>query len=265
MRDPRVAVVTGAAGGIGRAVVEELCGHGFIVEAIDNAGRTTLEESATVPLGDWDALAELISRYPEQVSGHDVDVTNLDALRRVCEHAVSTHGKLDVCVAAAAAIDGGHPLWEMSPAAFGALCEVNITGVWNAMAVSVPHMLRNPSPHDSRFVAIASAAAHTGLFGLAAYGATKHAVVGLVQGLAADLIGTGITAVAVSPGATRTRMLERTASLYGFAEVDEFGRANKLQRILEPEEVAKTVVFCCSPEAGILNGSVVLAAGGVST
>ena len=76
-------------------------------------------------------------------------------------------------------------------------------------------------------------------------------------------MGTGITAVAVSPGATRTPMLERTATLYGVESVEDFRQSNHLRRILEPEEIAKTVAFCCSPEAGILNGSVVVATGGL--
>ena len=88
-------------------------------------------------------------------------------------------------------------------------------------------------------------------------------VVGLVEGLAADLVGTGVTAVAVSPGATRTPMLERTAALYGVENIEDFRQSNHLRRILEPEELAKTVAFCCSPEAGILNGSVVVATGGL--
>lgn len=263
MGDPRVAVVTGAAGGIGLATVKELCRRGYVVVAIDASQWFELAGRSQTHVGALTALEELADRFPGQIRTHDLDVTDRDGLREICEQAEVEHGHVDVCVAAAAIIEGGKALWEMSPDQFADLCEVNITGVWNAMSTVIPLMLRNDAPHDCRFVAIASAAAHRGHFGLAAYGATKHAVVGLVEGAAADLAGTGVTAVAVSPGATRTPMLERTASLYEIESVDEFGRSNHLQRILEPEEMAKTVAFCCSPEAGILNGSVVVATGGL--
>lgn len=263
MGDPRVAVVTGAAGGIGLATVKELCIRGYVVVAIDTsqwferAGRSETHGGALA------VLKELADRFPGQIWAHDLDVTDRGGLREICEQAAVEYGHVDVCVAAAAIVEGGNALWEMSPDQFRDLCSVNITGVWNAMSAVVPLMLRNESPHHCRFVAIASAAAHEGHFGLAAYGATKHAVVGLVEGLAADLVGTGVTAVTVSPGATRTPMLERTAALYGMESVEEFRRSNHLRRILEPEELAQTVAFCCSAEGGILNGSVVVATGGL--
>jgi len=194
MGDPRVAVVTGAAGGIGLATVKELCIRGYVVVAIDTsqwferAGRSETHGGALA------VLKELADRFPGQIWAHDLDVTDRGGLREICEQAAVEYGHVDVCVAAAAIVEGGNALWEMSPDQFRDLCSVNITGVWNAMSAVVPLMLRNESPHHCRFVAIASAAAHEGHFGLAAYGATKHAVVGLVEGLAADLVGTGVTA-----------------------------------------------------------------------
>lgn len=263
MSDPRVAVVTGAAGGIGLAIVEELCTREYVVEAIDTSNEHVSEGPSTADVGGLKALEELAGRFPGQIRAHDLEVTDQDGLRKICEQAAVEHGRVDACVAAAAIIEGGNALWEMSPDQFNDLCEVNIAGVWNAIAAVIPVMLSNAAPQDCRFVAIASAAAHRGHFGLAAYGATKHAVVGLIEGLAADLVGTGITAVAVSPGATRTPMLERTATLYGVENIEDFRQSNHLRRILEPEEIAKTVAFCCSPDAGILNGSVVEATGGL--
>ncbi len=263
MGNPRVAVVTGAAGGIGLAVVEELCHSGYVVVAIDAPHEHETEGHRTTNGGASMVLEELVVRFPDQIRAHNLDVSDRDGLREICERTASEHGHVDACVAAAAIIEGGEALWEMSPDRFGNLCEVNIAGVWNTITAVIPLMLRNNAPQDCRFVAVASAAAHRGHFGLAAYGATKHAVVGLVEGLAADLVGTGVTAVAVSPGATRTPMLERTAALYGVENIEDFRQSNHLRRILEPEELAKTLAFCCSPEAGILNGSVVVATGGL--
>ena len=98
----------------------------------------------------------------------------------------------------------------------------------------------------------------------AIHNVVKHAVVGLVKGVAADLVGTGVTACAVSPGSTRTPMLDATAVLYGMSDVEPFAGNQLLRRLLEPEEVAATIAFCCSREAAPLNGSVVRADRGPS-
>jgi NAD(P)-dependent dehydrogenase (short-subunit alcohol dehydrogenase family) len=99
------------------------------------------------------------------------------------------------------------------------------------------------------------------LFHLSAYNMTKHAVVGLIRGLSADLIATGVTAVAVSPGSTATEMLAATAALYN-VETDALVQHQRLRRVLGPEELAATVAFCCSLEGAALNGGVVSADGG---
>ena len=129
-------------------------------------------------------------------------------------------------------------------------------------AAAVPAMLAGPDPSGCRFVAVASAAGSHGLYHLAAYNAAKHAAVGMVRGLAADLVGTGVTAVAVSPGSTDTAMLAATAALYPDADADDLVGHQLVKRVLSPGEIAATVAFCCSPDGAALNGSVVHADGG---
>jgi SDR family mycofactocin-dependent oxidoreductase len=161
-------------------------------------------------------------------------------------------------------IAGGRPLWETDHDLLDEVWDVDTRGVWNTAAAAVPAMLAGPDPSGGRFVAIASAAAHDGLFGLAAYNVAKHGVIGLVKGLAADLAGTGVTASAVSPGATRTPMLDATADLYGLPDAESFAAHQLIRRLLEPEEVAAAIAFCCSREGVVVNGSVVRADGGFS-
>jgi SDR family mycofactocin-dependent oxidoreductase len=174
-------------------------------------------------------------------------------------------GRLDVAVAAAAVMLGGRPLWETPAAELQTLWDIDVVGVWNTAAASIPAMLAGPDPHGCRFVAVASAAGSHGLFRLAGYNTAKHAVVGLVKGLAADLVGTGVTATAVSPGSTRTDMLAHTATIYDLDDPLEFGTRQLVQRLLEPEEIAAAIAFCCSPEGAVVNGSVVQAHGGFPT
>jgi SDR family mycofactocin-dependent oxidoreductase len=238
----RVALVTGAAGGIGTATVTRLAAQGYAVVGFD--------------LRSVDAA---------QGGLHVVgDVRERSALSSAVALALDTYGRLDVAVAAAAVIAGGQRLWETPPEVLDELLDVDTRGVWNTAAAAIPAMLAGPDPSGCRFVAVASAAAHQGMFGLAAYNVAKHGVVGLVKGLAADLVGTGVTASAVSPGSTRTPMLRATADLYGLEDVDDFAGHQLLRRVLEPDEVAAAIAFCCSREGAAVNGSVVHADGGFS-
>lgn len=153
-------------------------------------------------------------------------------------------------------------MWETAEEQLDLLWDIDAKGVWHTAAAAVPAMLAGPDPAGCRVVAVASAAGSQGLFHLAAYTAAKHAVVGIVRGLAADLTGTGVTAVAVSPGSTRTPMLARTAGLYEDAEVGDLVSRQLLRRVLEPDEIAATIAYCCSRAGAVLNGSVVHADGG---
>lgn len=238
----RVVLVTGAARGIGAATVLRLVAQGDHVVAVDELALPDDTTGRVLPVV--------------------ADVRDRPALAAAVATALDRWGRLDAAVAAAAVVAGGVPLWETPEADLDLLWDVDVKGVWNTAAVTVPVMLAGPDPAGARFVAIASAAGHHGLHHLAAYNAAKHAVVGLVKGLAADLVGTGATACAVSPGSTRTPMLEATAALYGLDDVEVFADNQLLRRILEPDEVAATVAFCCGREGAVLNGSVVHADGG---
>lgn len=256
----KVALVTGAARGIGAATVRRLAADGWYVVAVDSCeGTTTGLPYPLATRDDLDAVAQV-----EGVVAHTADVRRPDELAAAVDLALDRWGRLDAAVAAAAVIAGGRPLWETPEAALDLLWEVDVKGVWNTAAATVPALLSGPDPAGARFVAIASAAGVHGLFHLAAYNTAKHAVVGMVRGLAADLVGTGVTACAVSPGSTRTPMLSATADLYQLPDVGGFAESQLLRRVLEPDEIAATVAFCCSREGAVLNGGVINADGGFS-
>lgn len=266
MSPARVALVTGAARGIGAAVVDALVGRGYRVVAVDSCAADGPERPAGVgyPLATREDLDAVAARHPEQVVARVVDVRDRATLAAVVAEAREPSGGLDAVVAAAAVITGGAPLWETTDEQLAAQWEVTVGGVWNTAAVTVPALLERPEPRTGRFVALASAAAHRGLWGLSAYGAAKHAVVGIVRGLAADLRGTGVSACAVSPGSTDTPMLAATAGLYGLDGAAAFADQQLLGRLLDPGEVGAVVAALCEPEAAVVNGGVVPADGGFS-
>jgi len=258
MTGQRVAVVTGAGRGIGAAVVRRLSADGWAVIAVD---RCADDPDVPYPLAQPRQLKELAESSPS-VRAVEADVRDRTALTEAVELAEQEFGRLDAAVAAAAVILGGGPLWTLSGTQWDTLTGVDVTGVLNLACAAIPALLRRPAPRHGRFVAIASAAAHRGLWGLAGYCAAKHAVLGLMRGLACDLRGTGIAAVTVSPGSTRTDMLHATAALYDLADCGEFARQQLVGRLLEPDEVATVVAWACSPAAGALTGSVLHADGG---
>ncbi|WP_408896514.1 mycofactocin-coupled SDR family oxidoreductase [Nocardioides sp. R1-1] len=259
MSEERVALVTGAARGIGAAVALRLAADGLRVVAVDSCAGVAPDTGAGYPLAGPAQLAEIGERLGDRGVTVAADVRDRGALAAAVARAHADWGRLDVAVAAAAIVAGGRPLWEDD--SLGDLLDVDVVGVWNTAAVTVPAMLAGPDPARCRFVAIASAAGQRGLFHLTAYCSAKHAVVGLVRGLAADLVGTGVTACAVAPGGTRTAMLDATAELYGVAPADLAG--NQLLRdLLDPAELAEVVALCCSDAGRSLNGAVVAADGG---
>ncbi|MCI2423944.1 mycofactocin-coupled SDR family oxidoreductase [Saccharopolyspora sp. K220] len=255
----RVAVVTGAARGIGAAVVERLATEGWRVVAVDVCADIP---GASYPLGTRAQLRTLAERWPDSVRDVAADVRDEAALRKAVAVAEAEFGGLDAAVAAAAVMAGGQPLWETTDEQWGALFDVGVRGVANLARAAVPLLLQRPQPRSGRFVALASSAAHRGLYHLAGYNAAKHAVVGLIRGLATDLRGTGIAATAVSPGSTRTDMLTATAAYYDLPDVEEFSQHQLVERLLEPDEVAAAVCWLCGEEASAITGTVVHADGG---
>lgn len=259
MSAARVAVVTGAARGIGAAITHGLAQDGFTVFAVD-----VCTDDNTLPyrLADKQDLEAVTTSALGDVRPVIADVRDAHALRDLVHDVTVEFGGVDVAVAAAGVIAGGVPLWQTPGADYDVLMDVNVRGVWNLAAATVPAMLRRPEPRSGRFVALASAAAHRALWHLAVYNASKHAVVGLVKGLAADLRGTGISAVAVSPGATDTDMLRATADLYGLLDTAGLARDQLVERVLAPQEVAAVVRWICSSASAAVTGTVVHADGG---
>ena len=251
--DARVAVVTGAARGIGAATVRALVERGWSVVAVDRED-------------DDPRLPYALGRAPsasERVVPCVADVTDAEQLAAAVALAEERFGGLDAMIAAAGVIAGGAPHWELPAEQEQAVLDVDLGGVLNAARVAVPALLRRPEPRAGRFVAVASTAAVRGLPLLAAYCAAKAGVAGFVRALAAELGATGVTANAVAPGSTRTAMLDETARLYGVA-AGQFARQQPLGRLLEPEEVAALIAWLAGPESSGATGGVYPVDGGLA-
>jgi SDR family mycofactocin-dependent oxidoreductase len=262
----RVAVVTGAARGIGAATVLGLAGDGWSVIAVDRAAD---DPRIPYPLGTREELDAVVARAgglgggPGSVLAHVADTTDPVALAAAVALAEERFGGLDAMVAVAGVIAGGTPLWEMPDDQLDAVLSVDLGGPVTAARVGVPALLRRPVPRQGRFLAVASAAATRGLPMLAAYGAAKAGVAGLVRGLAADLAGTGVTANAVCPGSTDTAMLAESARLYELEGTTSFAEQQPVGRLLTPDEVAAALVWLAGTSSSALTGAVIPVDGGL--
>lgn len=255
------AIVTGAARGMGAAVSIQLARDGFdlvLVDAPTQDGRSVLG----YPLGtaaQLDAVAVSCRAHGAVTLPVTGDVRDEGALQRAVR--LIPTGRLRTAVAVAGIIGADKPAWEFTRAELEVDLDTNFHGVANLARAVVPLLLAAP-PGSARFVAVVSTAGETGLPRLAGYVSSKHAALGYVRSLAADLAPLGVTANAVLPGSTRTALLERSARVYGLADVEQFAPHQRLGRLLEPNEIAAAVSWLCSPGATAVTGAAVRVDGG---
>ncbi len=256
---PRLAVVTGAARGIGAATAVALAAENWELLLVD-ACRP--QPGIDYPMPRPDDLLDLADRC--RAAGALAVGTAVVDLGRPGSGAMLA-GALgtrtpSALVAVAGAIAGGRA-WETSDEVWQALLRTNLESTRQAIGVCVPRMV---AVGAGRVVAVSSAAVLRATPMLAAYSAAKAAVQAYVRALAADLAGTGVTATVVAPGSTRGQMLAASAEIYSLADQDGFAAQQLLRRVLEPAEIAQAMRWLCSEAAAVTTGSVVRLDGGMT-
>ena len=262
----RVALVTGAARGIGAATVAALAADGWRVVAVDRCADDTALPYPLGSRGELDRVAADACAIADAdvVVTAEADTRDTEALTTAVKLAEDCWGGLDAAVAAAGVIAGGVPAWQLPLDQQHAVLDVNLGGVLTLARVAVPAMLRRPEPRRGRFLAVASAAATRGMPMLAAYGAAKAGVTGYIRALAVELGGTGVTANAVSPGSTATPILDETARLYDLPGARAFAAQQPIGRLLRPAEVAAVLAFIAGEGASAMTGAIVPVDGGLA-
>jgi SDR family mycofactocin-dependent oxidoreductase len=259
----RVAVVTGAARGIGAATVRLLAADGWSVLAVDLA-----HDDPAIPysLGTAAELAAVAADAGDdgRVAVRAADVRDAAELAAAVAEAESRFGGVDAAIACAGVIAGGVPQWDLPAAQEQAVLDIDLIGVLNLARAAVPALLRRPQPRSGRFLAVASAAASRGMPMLAAYCAAKAGVAGLIRALAVELGPTGVTANAVSPGSTDTAMLTESARMYGLGDSSSFAGQQPAGRLLTAEEIAAVLAFLASPASSGVTGAIVPVDGGLA-
>jgi len=240
----RVVLITGAAGGIGRAAAERFLSLGDIVVLADISGEGLLAAVADVAAkGDVDAV--------------QVDVTVVADCERMVSGTVAKHGRLDVLVNCAGIWVEG-PTAEMTESQWDRTVDVNLKGTFFACRYAIPHLERT----EGCIVNVSSDAGLAGTAGAAIYCASKGGVSLLTRSLGRELAPKGVRANAVCPNDVDTPMLEGQARNYGGDDPQGYLDAllakypqKERARFIHPEEIAALIAYLASPEAAPITGA----------
>ena len=244
----KVALITGAASGIGRASALALAREGaaVCVSDINDAG---LAETA-----------QLVTDSGGRAMSYHCDVTDVSQISAMVEATVAAFGRLDAAVNNAG-ISGRffQRLHEADDDMFDRVINVNMRGVWHCMKAELNQMLGQGS---GSIVNIASVAGLIGAPKAADYTASKHAVVGLSKSAALDYAKSGIRVNAVCPAYTDTAMVQ--GAIQGNPIMASImTRAIPLGRLGQPEEIAEAVLWLCSDAASFVTGHALVLDGGL--
>lgn len=238
----RVALVTGASRGIGRAVAQRLAARGAIVVAAARADHA-------------DETAEIVRRAGGGAESASLDVTDAAAVRRVVADAVSRHGRLDILVSNAG-IARDQLLPRLSREDWDAVVATNLTATFSLAQAAIRPMLKQRS---GRIIVVSSVVGQMGNAGQTAYAASKAGLIGFAKSLAREVASRGITVNIVAPGLIDTEM---TRALREHAQLDWEARI-PLGRLGTVDDVAGAVSFLASDEAAYITGHVLAVNGGM--
>ncbi|MBY8862903.1 mycofactocin-coupled SDR family oxidoreductase [Nocardia sp. CA2R105] len=259
--DGRVAFITGAARGQGRAHCVRLAEEGADIIALDIAGPLPGGHPRPATPEQLEETRHLVERTGRRIVVGRADVRDYPAVQKVVDEGVARFGRLDVVVANAGTMSGGR-MWELTEEQWNICIDVNLNGVWKTVKASVPHMIS--CGNGGSIIITSSAAGYRGYPQSGGYGAAKHGVVGLCRTLAVEVARHNIRVNTIHPNGVRTDMgrapdPERLRAsgvddheIWLFNQVTATALPDGMQ---EPEDVADTVVYLAGDEGRFITGA----------
>lgn len=244
--DGKVAAITGAGGGIGRATAVKFAAAGASVVVADI-------DTAAV-----DETAELIRAAGGAATATTTDVSDSAAVKAMVATAVDTYGGLDIAHNNAGIVGAGANIADMDDDVWRAGIDVMLSGVFYGIKHEVPALLARGG---GAIINTSSGAGLIGFPGMANYVAAKHGVIGLTKSAALEYIGDNIRINAICPGTARSRMVEDW--MQGSAEAEaEVAGLHPIGRIADADEIAESVLWLASPASSFVVGTALAIDGG---
>jgi NAD(P)-dependent dehydrogenase (short-subunit alcohol dehydrogenase family) len=244
----RVAVVTGAASGMGLAIARQLAARGNRVGLLDLQQEAALQAADSLRAAGAAAVAVA------------ADVTDRAAVDAALGNVRAELGPIAIMVTAAG-LDSFESFTDIKIESWERVLAINLTGTFHCLQAAVPDML---AAGWGRMVTISSSSAQSGAPRMAHYVASKGGVIGLTKALALELAPHGITVNCVPPGMINTPMLRRAAAGGDIGNLEKVAaRVVPIGRVGTPEEIAATCAFLCSDEAAFITGQVIGVNGGM--
>lgn len=242
----RVAVVTGAASGIGLGVARRFAADGYRVALLDRSGEAA--ERAAAELREEGATA----------AACQVDVADWSAVRDTFQRVRTELGPMGILVTSAG-IESFDSVLDITPDTWNRILAVNLTGTFTCIQAAVPDMI---DTGWGRIVTISSSSAQSGAPHMAHYAASKGGVIALTKALARELAGAGITVNTIPPSLVDTPMA-RDAEARGLVSVDKMAAMVPLGRAGTPGDIAAACSFLCSDGGSYVTGQVIGVNGGM--
>ncbi len=265
--DGRVAFITGAARGQGRAHAIRLASEGADIIAIDICGPVS--DTITYPPATTEELAETVRAVEStgrKILAREVDIRDLPALQQVVADGVEQFGRLDILVANAGVLSWGRTC-EMTEEQWDTVIDVNLNGTWRTIRAAVPAMIE--AGNGGSIIIVSSSAGLKATPGNGHYSASKHGLVALTNALALEVGEYGIRVNSIHPYSIDTPMVEREAMMAVFAKhpsylhsfapmplhpVNHEGKKG-LKEFMKPEEVSDVVAWLAGDGSATLSGS----------
>lgn len=250
----KVALVTGAARGMGRTHCLALAAEGADIVACDVCKDLS---AVGYPMGkksELDRTVEEVRALGREAIGIVADVSKEAEVKAMIDRAIDQFGRIDILVNNAGVALIAVPVHEVTEEQWDRVMNVNLKGTWLCCKHVIPHMMKQKS---GRIINMSS---HAGLVGIATvgpYACSKHGVVGLTRTLAVELAPYGINVNAICPRAVGTPMLTESFKLIGMTHEEaekEWGGSNLSGGVIPPEDISKVVVWLASDDARFIDG-----------